>query len=114
MATEVRESNNTAVWVVLGLLALVAIIAIAWMATAGGRADLAENEPSTVIADIRDTTNDGASAAARSAENAAERAADAADRTARNANDAAADATGRVTANIPAGDANIRVDAPVR
>ena len=111
MATEVRESNNTALWVVMGLLALVAVIAIAWMATAGNRPDtVADAEPSTVIADIRDTSSDSAAAAARSAE----RAADAAENAARNVGDAATDATGRVTANIPAGDANIRVDAPVR
>ena len=111
MATEVRESNNTAMWVVLGLLALVAVIAIAWMATASGRNDpVAESEPSTVIADIRDTGSDSAAAAARSAE----RAADAAESAARNTRDTVADTTGRITANIPAGDANIRVDAPVR
>ena len=122
MATEVRETrNNTGLWVVLGIIALLAIIVIAWMATAGTNNDIAETEPATVVTNMGDTGRsaadsaaDSAAAAAQSAQNAAERAADAAGETARNAGEAASDAAGRITATIPAGDADIRVDAPVR
>jgi FtsZ-interacting cell division protein ZipA len=124
MATEVRNTstNNNAVWIVVGVIALLAILIIAWMAMANGNRNnvVADTVPAPTVSDVGSAARNATDAAADSAASAARSAQQAANNAAASANDAARDAAATVgdtpgfRATIPAGDANVTVQAPAR
>lgn len=123
MVTEVRTvRNNNTVWIVLAILAGVAILAFAIMA-ANGRNDvtapLPVEPPTATVSNVGNAMADGAADAARAARDAAAQAADSAGQAARSAADATiADPRPRepgVTATLPGpGDSTVTVTTPAR